>query len=116
MKKLPTISVVNIRDDDSGVYIGRRCGRYPEGSPLANTHGFKHGPRDGLERDLSIARYESDLEAALKDPASPQSIEIIRLARLAEKEGKLSLVCWCKPKPCHGDVVRRVILDRLKGR
>jgi hypothetical protein len=115
--KQPTIIVVNLREyTGEGIYIGRKCGRFPEGSPLANPHWFRHSPNDGLERNLSIAKYTSDLEAACKNPASPQSIELLRLSKLAEKEGKLVLICWCKPKACHGDVVRTAILALLKGK
>ena len=30
--------------------------------------------------------------------------ELKRLVRLA-KQGDLTLICWCSPKPCHGDYV-----------
>jgi len=31
--------------------------------------------------------------------------ELIRLAELS-KEGDLTLICWCTPLPCHGDVIK----------
>ena len=30
--------------------------------------------------------------------------ELKRLAKLA-KQGDLTLICWCFPKPCHGDIL-----------
>jgi hypothetical protein len=53
------------------------------------------GP-DGTRPEV-IAKYRAYI---LKDPR--------RLASLSELEGKV-LGCWCKPKPCHGDVLVELI-------
>jgi len=34
--------------------------------------------------------------------------ELKRLAELA-KQGDLTLICWCFPESCHGDIVKRSI-------
>ncbi len=34
--------------------------------------------------------------------------ELTRLAESARR-GDLTLLCWCAPKPCHGDIVKRAI-------
>jgi hypothetical protein len=72
------------------VYIGRRVvrGGWPEtkwGNP------FKH-PRDGSHLDV-IAMYR----AWVCD--QPEL-----MAALPELRGH-DLICWCAPKPCHGDVL-----------
>ena len=91
-------TVVNVRDSHFDVYIGRRCRGY-EGSKWANP--FKIG-RQGTRAEV-IAKYEkyvrgrSDLMAALP-----------------ELEGK-RLGCWCSPKPCHGDILVKLIEERKRG-
>jgi hypothetical protein len=34
--------------------------------------------------------------------------ELKRLANLA-KQGDLTLICWCSPNPCHGDIIARAV-------
>lgn len=39
--------------------------------------------------------------------------EINRLIDIA-REGDLTLICWCAPKACHGDVIKEYIERQLK--
>lgn len=73
-------TVVNIRFARYDVYIGR---------PSAFGNPFR-GP-------FAIEGYREWLRG------QPTLITQIR----AELRGKI-LGCWCKPKPCHGDVIARV--------
>lgn len=108
-------TVMNIRDlrhqrsgrlpsslvqDEDAVYIGRANRRYalPK-SMWANP--FAIG-RDGA-RDEVIAKYRAWL---LDHP--------LLLQRLRELEGK-TLICWCKPAACHGDVIAELV-EALPGR
>lgn len=50
--------------------------------------------RDGTREEV-IAKFERYL---LASPAL--------LAALPELKGKI-LGCWCKPKPCHGDILEK---------
>jgi hypothetical protein len=59
-------------------------------------------------RAAVIQTYERWLRAQLRDPSSAASREIARLARLARTRD-LCLVCWCAPRPCHAEVIQRVI-------
>lgn len=69
----------------NGIYIGRP-------SKWGNPFGIgKHGTRDEV-----IAKYE---EWVRKQPRL--------MAALHELKGKI-LVCWCKPKACHGDVLAKM--------
>lgn len=88
--------------DPNNVYIGRagivfladETGskrRYPPtASPFANP--FKHG-----DRGTSITRYREHIKGLIaSDPHVRAAFEGLR--------GKC-LGCWCKPAPCHGDVL-----------
>lgn len=94
-------TVVNIRHHQKyDVYIGRR-GFSP------SIHGSKwHNPfhigKDGT-RDEVITKYEQYVRS------SPEL-----MAALPELKDKV-LGCWCKPKPCHGDVLVK-LFEELKAK
>ena len=72
------------------VYIGRPS---PWGNP------FEIG-KDG-NREEVIAKYEERLKT------QPELIEKIK----KELKGK-DLVCFCNPKPCHGDVLIQIANEK----
>ena len=78
------------------IYIGR-----PSilGNPFTvKDHG--HGTAIALFRKWLWKHMQSD---------TPQHQELQRLAELHKQKQDITLVCWCKPKPCHGDVVKAAI-------
>jgi len=102
-----TIKVVNKKRKGKGVYIGRP-------SPLGNpyTHLKWVASRPGMflvnNREEAIAKYEVWIKDVLaKD--SPQKEAYTQLQEQLEKEGELSLVCWCAPLACHGDVLKKLL-------
>ncbi len=99
------IRVANVRREKIGRYIGRAT-RDHRASPLGNP--FVIG-RDGARAEV-IAKYEVWLRARI----AARDLAILReLARLLNllKRGPLTLLCWCAPEACHGDVVVRVLSD-----
>ena len=85
-------TVVNLRNQDYDVYIGRgRCPKCGEFSKWKNP--FKIG-EDGTRSEV-IAMYEIYL------------VESGLINDIDELRGKI-LGCWCKPKPCHGDVLAKL--------
>jgi hypothetical protein len=80
------------------VYVGRP-------SPLGNPYALG---RDG-NREQVIAKYRRWLWARLQEHDSPQEQGLRRLLSLAVA-GKLELLCWCHPLPCHAEVVRSALL------
>ena len=92
-------TVANIRDTRDGIYIGRAAPRLGlKRSIWANP--FKIGP-DGSRAEV-IAKYEAYLRAR------PEL-----LALIPELKGK-TLLCYCAPEPCHGDVLAR-LADESEG-
>lgn len=128
------ITVVNRpgKGRNGAVYIGR-AGRGCAGSPLANPRRLGDARPGGgaWQRGETIALFERDLRRAL-DPTVPDAEwwdgrrgayrrlsaserqamrdEIQRLLRLA-RSGPLELDCFCSPLPCHGDVIRALLLE-----
>ena len=102
-----SIRVVNLRSyargaAEDGVYVGR--GR---GSVLGNPFSVaEHG------RQECLARYRAHLDERLADPGSPEAREIDRLVALHLAGRDLALICWCAPRPCHGEIIRDFVLAR----
>ena len=80
------MEVLNKRSSTDGVYIGR---------PSKFGNPFVIG-RDGTRVEV-ILQYEAWL---LAQPA-------LVAAAKRELRGK-SLVCWCAPQACHGDILMRI--------
>ena len=90
--------VVNLRKERADVYIGRP----PRG------HGIPDPPARGCFGNPFPMENEADREQVLRRYAlyfleRVETDEAFRKAVLALR-GK-SLGCFCKPKPCHGDII-----------
>lgn len=90
------------------IYIGRG-GRGVTGSPLANPFV----PMDSQSKILGVSRVADPILSFRRwlfvqlthYPASLATQEIDRIARLEPGV----LLCFCHPKPCHGDVLVKAI-------
>ena len=93
------ITITNKHRDSTsaGIYVGRP-------SPLGNPYVMgTHGTRMEV-----IERYRHWLKKQLDNPQSKATKEFNRLCTLAEKRD-LELICWCKPLPCHAEVIKEMI-------
>lgn len=100
-----TITVVNVRTAKQPfVYCGRRNARYglPQ-SPLANPIPLKVDTPD--ERMWNLGEYQVWFDEQRKKNKAVIA-ELERLKELAAK-GDLYLGCWCKPKICHCDIIKK---------
>src|ERR1051325_8098751 len=91
------ITIGNKRQGARGIYVGRP-------SPLGNPFQM----RSEADRAAVIRAYERWLREQLHDEQSAASRGIRELAERARKQDGC-LVCWCAPRPCHADVIKRVI-------
>lgn len=96
------ITVVNKYHRLAGEYIGR-------GSPLGNPF-----PIQGTDtRAIVIEKYRHWLRDQIDSGNEVVINELQRLAEIAMQR-PLSLQCFCKPQPCHGDVIKEVIETALR--
>lgn len=95
--------------DGEGEYIGRYNYHYGlKASPLKNPYSGQNNYESKLNL---INRFEKFLKSLTED--SPQWKEIRRLQKLYKDKGELTLLCWCDPLPCHGEVIKSAILGEI---
>ena len=80
-----------------GYYVGRP-------SVLGNPYPMK----DEKDRTEVIARYRVWLWAELKKNGVVAD-ELHKLAAEYKDKGKLVLICWCHPKPCHAEIIAAAV-------
>ena len=84
----------------SNVYIGR-------GSPLGNNYSHKDSKYKDVvkveSRDCAVDNFEFDLyNRRLTEHTYHALNKVLELSR----KSPVTLVCFCKPEKCHGDVIR----------
>tara|TARA_Y100001963_G_scaffold112431_1_gene155648 strand:- start:7394 stop:7729 length:336 start_codon:yes stop_codon:yes gene_type:complete len=69
----------------------------------------------GVDRADSIKQHREFVENQIKLKTQFYK-RLKKLAKRIHKGEKIALVCWCSPKPCHGDNLKQAILKikRLK--
>lgn len=86
------------------VYIGRPRSGDPA-SPLANPFSTESNPSNTVTVVADpIESYRCWLWEHIQDD-TPQRQEVSRLVCIPDGV----LLCWCKPRPCHGDIVARAV-------
>jgi hypothetical protein len=101
----PMIHVINIKTDplpEGWIYIGRENRqRHLAESPLHNPWTLQKES----DRPELMAKYKRHLWDEMKRRHSPARLELFRLVRLA-RQGDVHLGCYCKPRDCHGNVIK----------
>lgn len=100
-----TITIKNLSKggNDVGVYIGRDMLGHP-GSPLANPFRIT----SAACRLEVIGAYREWLKAKIAERDVVVCKELARLQSYA-KAGDLTLLCWCAPMICHGDIIKEFL-------
>lgn len=99
------ISVVNKKVyKGGGYYIGRPS---PLGNPFSHLSGTL-AAFQVVSRFEAIAKYREWLREKLKTD-NEVSREFKNLLKFYRDFGELTLVCWCVPQPCHGNVIRELL-------
>jgi hypothetical protein len=61
------------------------------------------------ERMEVLAKYRRWLWERMKDPGSAQMKQLREILEIERREGDVLLGCWCSPKACHGDFVKKAL-------
>ena len=94
---MPKITVCNKHHGATGEYIGR-------GNPLGNPYPM-FSPKD---RDKVCDQFEEHIDKHIRAGTPSIINELVRLANIA-RERDLNLICFCAPKRCHGDTIKRLV-------
>ena len=86
--------VVNLKHEPYDVYIGRPG---PFGNPYTHLPSSIHGVEYVGTRAEAIQKFETWARS------NPEFVARVK----RELKGKV-LGCFCKPQPCHGDVLARI--------
>ena len=79
-------------------------------SPLGNP--FVMDTESDREDVIKKYKFWISRQINLNDTATLR--ELNRLFNRAKK-GDLNLICWCAPKPCHGDVIKKLLEEMLEN-
>lgn len=110
-----SVRVINLRRDmapDTQPEPGETVVAVDRTHPvLGNSHVLKN-KFDRNERNRVLEAYKRDLE---RDFAAqgPMFREIEKLAGRVKQGEKICLACWCRPLPCHADMIEEMI-NRLR--
>ena len=87
-------------------YVGRSMGASPiyRGSPLANPyHQREHG------REEAVELYRKWLWKKVQAEDGPVMRELMEILEYSLSRKGISLGCWCAPRPCHAEVIKRCV-------
>lgn len=57
-----------------------------------------------------IKKYKLWLKVKLRSKESKQYVELQKMRQSLKDFGIVNLWCWCAPLPCHGDVIKQILL------
>jgi hypothetical protein len=83
-------------------YIGR-------GSPLGNPYPITAT----ASREQVIARYREWLLEQIEQQVPDVIAALNHIAYQVSEGLDVRLVCFCAPRPCHGDVVKQLVCEAL---
>jgi hypothetical protein len=87
-----------------GVYVGRP-------TPLGNP--FRLEKED--QREEVVARYATWLEEELHRGNREVARALEELYRRLKRQGTLTLLCFCAPRRCHGEVIAEHLKRRAEA-
>ncbi|MGB3203728.1 MAG: DUF4326 domain-containing protein [Crinalium sp.] len=104
-----TINVLNgYKCKWQGYYIGR-ANQGRKGSALANPFKLKD-PKNEIERAEVIEKYRQWLWQQIQSKNALVLGELEELRQILLREGTVSLLCYCSPNLCHGDVIKACLI------
>jgi hypothetical protein len=107
------VSKYKHKPTDNDFYIGR-------GSPLGNPYTSIKDRKTKAEyvcdsRDESIERYEIYINEQIKNK-NKDICSVLNNIYLKALTGDVYLVCFCHPKSCHGDIIKKIVEEKITYR
>ena len=70
--------------------------------------------KNETERDAVCKQYEDYFQEKIQNPQSAFYKEIQRLQAVLQEYGHLKLFCWCAPKQCHAESIKKYLENHYK--
>ena len=97
---------INVRNkktwNGDGFYVGRP-------SPLSNPYKIE----GDQTREMVIERYGYMLLNAIKKRDVNIITALQNIEAYLQEHGKVNLICYCSPEPCHADLIKQVLLNKF---
>jgi hypothetical protein len=97
---------INVRNKKTwkqkGYYVGRPT---VLGNPFPINEDFT--------REESLQRYSEWLIDAIQTRNPIIIAELHKMEHMLLENHKLDLVCWCAPKACHAELLKKVLLNKI---
>ena len=104
-------------EPDDVIVVSKRAGAapIPEGyTEILIDRTTVYGNNEHRDtRNRSIAAHRTYVNKKMKRSGYLRK-QLRLLAERIHKGEKIALVCWCKPKPCHGDNYKTVLDNLVK--
>lgn len=106
--RLQVVNKKTHRSTPYDVYIGR-------GSALGNPYTHLKTPTkatfvvDSVEE--AVEKHREHLIEKISQGDEPTLKALNQIKWMLKKEGKVNLVCYCKPGACHGDTIGKIVLQ-----
>jgi len=101
--------IVILNRNASKFYIGR-------GSHLGNPFSWKKGTLAKYsckERSESLVLYEKWLLKRIKEQDKDVCKALNDIYKACKAGKQVQLICYCAPSPCHGDIIKRIVMSKL---
>lgn len=102
------VIVVSLRKGAPPIPEGYTAVRIDRENPLLGSPFVLKNKNDAEGRRQVIEDFRSHLRTQMRSK-SPTWMAVIELANRVQAGEKLALQCWCCPKACHGDVIKKAI-------
>lgn len=114
------VRVINLRRDmapDTQPEPGETVLAVDRSHPILGNRHILRNKFDRKERERVLEAYQLDLERDFT-AQGPMFHEIEKLAERVSQGERICLACWCRPLPCHADMIEEKInqMRRLKNR
>lgn len=96
--------IVGKKYDVGAYYIGR-------GTPLGNPFVMKNYSDE--ERNRVCDEYDVWFNKQIENNNPKVMRELDKIIEILKRDGKIILGCFCAPKRCHGDTIKRYLMNRL---
>lgn len=88
------IVIANLRSSQEGHRVDRQ-------SPVGNPYFMKNESK----RDEVCDKYEANFNKLLEQ--APAKAYLAKLLEIYKRDGTITLLCWCAPRRCHAETIKR---------